>query len=273
MTKSPDAFRTISEVADWLGIQAHVLRFWESKFSQVKPVKRAGGRRYYRPTDMQLLSGIKKLLYEDGLTIKGVQKILREQGVSHVSGMSSPLGEGIVVTAGDDADDDADTLQSHEEQTAKTEETAVTPTPSSKAPQEVVTAESSEAESGGEKIQEELPLPSFTHRRMEEREEQPEVESPVQEIQEETPDQEEPPAPAAETPAPLPSEISNTPPVQNPAIVVDAPDPPEESEIAYKPGILAELVKFDRLGKENAAAAKPLVQALQDWRIKASGAA
>ena len=81
MSKSPDAFRTISEVADWLGVQAHVLRFWESRFNQVKPVKRAGGRRYYRPNDMRLLGGIKKLLHEDGITIKGVQRILREQGV------------------------------------------------------------------------------------------------------------------------------------------------------------------------------------------------
>lgn len=91
MTKSPDAFRTISEVAEWLGVQAHVLRFWESKFSQVRPVKRAGGRRYYRPNDMLLLGGIKKLLHDDGLTIKGVQKILREQGVGHVQSVSRPL--------------------------------------------------------------------------------------------------------------------------------------------------------------------------------------
>ncbi|KIN61278.1 Transcriptional regulator, MerR family [Sulfitobacter noctilucae] len=93
MGKSPDAFRTISEVADWLGIQAHVLRFWESKFTQVRPVKRAGGRRYYRPGDMLLLGGIKQLLHEDGLTIKGVQKILREEGMSHVSALSQPLDE------------------------------------------------------------------------------------------------------------------------------------------------------------------------------------
>jgi DNA-binding transcriptional MerR regulator len=93
MSKSRDAFRTISEVAEWLGIQAHVLRFWESKFSQVKPVKRAGGRRYYRPADMQLIGGIKKLLHDDGLTIKGVQKILRENGVAHVSALSQGLDE------------------------------------------------------------------------------------------------------------------------------------------------------------------------------------
>ncbi|APX11646.1 MerR family transcriptional regulator [Tateyamaria omphalii] len=91
MTKSADAFRTISEVAEWLGVQTHVLRFWESKFTQVKPVKRAGGRRYYRPADMLLLGGIRKLLHEDGLTIKGVQKILREEGMAHVADMSPPL--------------------------------------------------------------------------------------------------------------------------------------------------------------------------------------
>ncbi|MGH1357083.1 MAG: MerR family transcriptional regulator [Thalassovita sp.] len=91
MTKSPDAFRTISEVAEWLDRPAHVLRFWESKFTQVKPIKRAGGRRYYRPEDMQLLGGIKKLLHDDGMTIKGVQKMLREQGVQSVTGLSQPL--------------------------------------------------------------------------------------------------------------------------------------------------------------------------------------
>ena len=93
MAKSPEAFRTISEVADWLGVQAHVLRFWESKFTQVKPVKRAGGRRYYRPADMLLLGGIKKLLHDDGMTIKGVQKTLREQGASYVADHSPSLDD------------------------------------------------------------------------------------------------------------------------------------------------------------------------------------
>jgi len=87
MAKSREAFRTISEVSDWLETPAHVLRFWESRFPQVKPLKRAGGRRYYRPNDMQLLGGIKRLLHDDGITIKGVQKILREKGVKHVSGL------------------------------------------------------------------------------------------------------------------------------------------------------------------------------------------
>ncbi|MEL7179031.1 MAG: MerR family transcriptional regulator [Pseudomonadota bacterium] len=91
MAKAKDAFRTISEVAEWLDTPTHVLRFWESKFSQIKPVKGAGGRRYYRPTDMDLLGGIKKLLHEDGLTIKGTQKLLREKGVKHVAGLGQSM--------------------------------------------------------------------------------------------------------------------------------------------------------------------------------------
>jgi DNA-binding transcriptional MerR regulator len=84
MAKAAEAFRTISEVADDLGIQKHVLRFWEVKFAQIRPMKRGGGRRYYRPEDMELLRGIRQLLHRDGYTIKGVQKILREQGVDAV---------------------------------------------------------------------------------------------------------------------------------------------------------------------------------------------
>ena len=87
MAKAKDAFRTISEVAEWLDTPTHVLRFWETKFSQIKPVKGAGGRRYYRPADMDLLGGIKKLLHEDGLTIKGTQKLLRENGIKHVAAL------------------------------------------------------------------------------------------------------------------------------------------------------------------------------------------
>ncbi len=78
--KSATAFRTISEVADELGVQQHVLRFWETKFSQVRPLKRGGGRRYYRPEDVELLSKIHNLLYTEGYTIKGVQKLLKQVG-------------------------------------------------------------------------------------------------------------------------------------------------------------------------------------------------
>ena len=95
MSKSADAFRTISEVAEWLDLPTHVLRFWESKFSQIKPVKRAGGRRYYRPRDMQLIGGLKKLLHDDGMTIRGAQKLLKENGVQHVIDLSPPLEAGL----------------------------------------------------------------------------------------------------------------------------------------------------------------------------------
>ena len=90
MDKSPDAFRTISEAADELDLPQHVLRFWETRFSTIKPLKRGGGRRYYRPEDVLLLKGIRHLLYDQGFTIKGVQKILKDQGVRYVVG----IGEG-----------------------------------------------------------------------------------------------------------------------------------------------------------------------------------
>ncbi|MHA6288522.1 MerR family transcriptional regulator [Maricaulis sp. CAU 1757] len=82
--KSPDAFRTISEAAEEIGVPAHVLRFWESKFPQISPLKRAGGRRFYRPQDLQLVRGIKRLLYEDGFTIKGARKFIKDNGVAAV---------------------------------------------------------------------------------------------------------------------------------------------------------------------------------------------
>lgn len=85
--KSPEAFRTISEVADALDVPQHVLRFWETRFAQIRPVKRAGGRRFYRPEDVDLLRGIRLLLYFEGYTIKGVQKILREKGVRHTAAL------------------------------------------------------------------------------------------------------------------------------------------------------------------------------------------
>jgi DNA-binding transcriptional MerR regulator len=82
--KAPDAFRTISEVAEELDLPQHVLRFWESRFREIKPMKRGGGRRYYRPDDIDLLRGIRHLLYGEGYTIRGVQRILREQGIKFV---------------------------------------------------------------------------------------------------------------------------------------------------------------------------------------------
>lgn len=82
--KAPEAFRTISEVAEQLDVPQHVLRFWETRFSQIRPMKRGGGRRYYRPADVDLLKGIRTLLYGEGYTIRGAQKILKDQGVAHV---------------------------------------------------------------------------------------------------------------------------------------------------------------------------------------------
>lgn len=82
--KAPEAFRTISEVAEQLDVPQHVLRFWETRFSQIRPMKRGGGRRYYRPADVDLLKGIRTLLYGEGYTIRGAQKILKDQGLAHV---------------------------------------------------------------------------------------------------------------------------------------------------------------------------------------------
>ena len=84
MDKAPDAFRTISEVAEEVNVPQHVLRFWESRFAQIKPLKRGGGRRYYRPEDIDLLRGVRHLLYGEGYTIRGVQRILREEGLAFV---------------------------------------------------------------------------------------------------------------------------------------------------------------------------------------------
>ena len=91
MAKSAQAFRTIREVADWLGVAAHVLRFWESKFSQIKPVKRAGGRRYYRPSDMELVGGIKVLLHDRGMTIRGVKKMITDEGLDAITALSPSI--------------------------------------------------------------------------------------------------------------------------------------------------------------------------------------
>jgi DNA-binding transcriptional MerR regulator len=88
--KAPDAFRTISEVAQELDVPQHVLRFWESRFREIKPMKRGGGRRYYRPDDLDLLRGIRHLLYGEGYTIRGVQRLLREQGVRFVQNVWQP---------------------------------------------------------------------------------------------------------------------------------------------------------------------------------------
>lgn len=102
MAKASEAFRTISEVADELDVPKHVLRFWEGKFPQIRPMKRGGGRRYYRPEDVELLKGIRVLLHLEGFTIRGVQKLLKEQGAEQVkaSGQSGSLVAGLIEAGG-----------------------------------------------------------------------------------------------------------------------------------------------------------------------------
>ena len=89
--KSPQAFRTISEASEILSLPSHVLRFWESKFKQIKPLKRAGGRRFYRPNDILFIFGIKKLLHKDGLTISGVKRLIKENGINHIINIGKAL--------------------------------------------------------------------------------------------------------------------------------------------------------------------------------------
>ncbi|MCR9124137.1 MAG: MerR family transcriptional regulator [Phyllobacteriaceae bacterium] len=122
--KSPDAFRTISEVADDLDLPQHVLRFWETRFSQIKPLKRGGGRRYYRPADVDLLRGIRHLLYEEGYTIKGVQKILRENGIQFA----------IAIGTGDMSALEEMTRRNAEARQAEAEATPAAPQPGADAP-------------------------------------------------------------------------------------------------------------------------------------------
>jgi DNA-binding transcriptional MerR regulator len=116
--KAPDAFRTISEVATELEVPQHVLRFWESRFREIKPMKRGGGRRYYRPDDVTLLKGIRHLLYGEGYTIRGVQRILKEQGARFVQAVWQPGAPQPGYRTGDDAElatDDAEAPQLAEE--------------------------------------------------------------------------------------------------------------------------------------------------------------
>jgi DNA-binding transcriptional MerR regulator len=88
LAKGPEAFRTISEAADELGVPQHVLRFWESRFSFIRPMKRNGGRRFYRPQDILVLRGVQRLLHDEGYTIKGVQRLHREEGIRRVLGVA-----------------------------------------------------------------------------------------------------------------------------------------------------------------------------------------
>lgn len=239
MAKSADAFRTISEVADWLGVQAHVLRFWESKFTQVKPVKRAGGRRYYRPQDMRLLGGIRKLLHDDGMTIKGVQKTLRDQGMAYVVGLSDPL-------EADLAEAEAHVMAAPS--LAEPPKAAVLPFQ----PAPASTAEDDDA------LQPFLPLdvpetPSVAAIAPEPAPEEvaraPLPEAPTEEIAREEPTLTEALPAGDEAPAPTPR-------------IVDAPDPPEEAEITASLGPLSRLAQAHKNPATSPDALRPLLAQL-----------
>ncbi|WP_245513764.1 MerR family transcriptional regulator [Antarcticimicrobium luteum] len=240
MTKSPDAFRTISEVAAWLGVQAHVLRFWESKFTQVKPVKRAGGRRYYRPADMRLIGGIKTLLHDEGMTIKGVQKMLREQGAAHVAALSPLLD-------GDDSGDApapggtvlAFKAKSPPEKKARSTPVPVpdpsaAPAPTPGAPAPTKAPSGTPAASG---------LPSFLNK------------------------PEQPVAPTARAPA--------TPPIAPAAAAPSDPSDAPEPEPPYTPGPLGHLAGVTTLSLSQANEIAPLTRALRAWfdRVEKAGQA
>ena len=126
--KSIHAFRTISEVSTDLDVPQHVLRFWESRFAQVKPVKRAGGRRYYRPEDVDLLRGIRSLLYSDGFTIKGVQKVLRERGLRHVADIGRTF-DGSLEAAIEDSEVEFETVAEEQDAPHATSEAATAAQP------------------------------------------------------------------------------------------------------------------------------------------------
>ena len=295
MSKSPDAFRTISEVAEWLGVQAHVLRFWESKFSQVKPVKRAGGRRYYRPGDMQLLGGIKQLLHDDGMTIKGVQKLLREKGTAEVAALSKPIAP---------EDETADEIESTVVQFRAQEETP---------PVLEDTLEEAIAETAhhDDPVEEETPEPVVAA--TEPIDVSPEVAPPIEDPEPALFDLDEEPqdvvteesygldaelaeehaaqasdsdaesAPAEEDEvAVLPSFLHRREPASPPVVeeetheikpdVIDAPDPPREDEIAVETGALGHVAQLTRLNAAQAAEILPLMDDLRAVLERQSGA-
>ena len=247
MEKSPDAFRTISEVADWLGVPTHVLRFWESRFSQVKPVKRAGGRRYYRPNDMLLLGGIKRLLHDDGMTIRGVQKMLREEGVKHVASFSQPLDSEAPMKDITPEEDDVAPSPMAVDVEPEPLDNVVPMAPASATPEapEDIAADAASAEPGAEEKasdEETVPELAFLHRT------EPAAEAPSEAG--DAPPQGElfssrrGATPPPEPPAPPPQEAAPEPP--RPAIP-ETPDvpatDPEDDDPAFpaRPGIAARL--------------------------------
>ena len=249
MSKSPDAFRTISEVAEWLGIQAHVLRFWESKFRQIKPIKRAGGRRYYRPADMQLIGGIKKLLHDDGMTIKGVQKLLKEQGIDHVSALSKALDDIAGEPAASDDRGTGATVVSFRGRPEPEDEVAE--------PEDTVPPE---ALSATEMLEPELDL-DF---------------DPVDEDDPETDAFE--PEPEEDARPSVPPESAPKEPVAAPmsGAAVEAPEVDAEADrVVAAPGVLTHIAHSRHLSPEQARLIAPLAEELRGWlaRHQSAGAA
>lgn len=214
--KSRDAFRTISEVADWLDVPTHVLRFWESRFSQIKPVKRAGGRRYYRPSDMRIIGGVKVLLHDQGMTIRGVQKLFREEGLKHVSSFSPALFGEAAVEA-EPAPLDAETLERAAQPAPAARTTHVAePDPVAADPMPEAEDEAVEA------------APLFRHSGAA-------TETPTEAPTESAEQAQDDGAPAAESAAPEPATIPPTP---------DVPDhdpADDEASFAAGPGVAARL--------------------------------
>lgn len=299
MAKSADAFRTISEVAEWLETPAHVLRFWESKFTQVKPVKRAGGRRYYRPGDMALLGGIKQLLHEEGMTIKGVQKLLRERGVGHVAGLcakrvsldddgpDAPMAEGV------EPEDETPTVvpfRSPQGEPTRRVPPRATPEPSpapapgtpaptgrdtdagtpaaAPGPSEDTALISTEIEAGAdhegisEEVAEIAPGPLFDRDPDIGHPDQPETALPAAEA----PEPDMPPAEMEATP-PAPAEPAPAPSPR--ARVVEVPADPADDSFAPAPGLLELVTRRDApLPADTAPRAAELLRTLQAWARK-----
>lgn len=269
MAKSPDAFRTISEVADWLGIQAHVLRFWESKFAAVKPVKRAGGRRYYRPADMLLLGGIKKLLHDDGLTIKGVQKILREQGIAHVSDLSQSVDESAMSIEVEAEEISATVLQFQSKLTAD-------PTLASEEIQDTASAvvdgsqDDPQSDTEIEVVAEnatdpETVAPKVTEPKSVEPEPQTETAVLPSFLNRSSGDD------AVPVPSAKPTPVAPQPDIPR-AIVVDAPDPGPDDSQNYSPGSLGQMAGLDFLTAEHAKKIAPLAKDLRAWLTRTNAA-
>ena len=258
MSKSPDAFRTISEVAEWLDTPAHVLRFWESRFTQVKPVKRAGGRRYYRPADMALLAGIKKLLHEDGMTIKGVQKVLREKGVRHVAALGdSETSESALVA---DAPMALDVVPEHEAPEAP----QVIPFRSAETPSEpATTGDMAPAPAETPSVEPDWPpdpgdrpdAGPDTDWPADPEDTAPDLPAPSHAGQpaDPHPEPQPKPEPLAQTTAPAPAPVS-------------IPEPPEPDALTLPQGVLARLTRVPALDATGAAALLPLAADLAALR-------